>query len=71
MLLTFESIVPLFPLKLLKKRKRARDKKRAQRLLVATSNDPNKKEKAKAQSKKHRDKYEKKVKRANHMRRES
>ena len=55
----------------MKKRKRARDKKRAQRLLVATSNDPNKKEKAKAQSKKHRDKYEKKVKRANHMRRES
>ena len=55
----------------MKKRKRARDKKRAQRLLVATSNDPNIKKRAKAQSKKHRDKYEEKAKRVNHNKRES
>ena len=55
----------------MKKRKRAGDKKRAQGLLVATSNDPNKKKRAKAQSKKHRDKYEEKVKRVNHHRREN
>ena len=54
----------------MKKRKRARDKKRAQRLLAATSNDPNKKKRAKAQSKKHRDKYEEKAKRVNYHRRE-
>ena len=55
----------------MKKRKRAGDKKRAQGLLVATSNDPNIKKRAKAQSKKHRDKDEEKAKRVNHHRRES
>ena len=55
----------------MKKRKRAGDKKRAQGLLVATSNDPNKKKRAKAQSKKHRDKYEEKANRVNYHRRES